>query len=293
MATVVITGCSSGIGMATALECARGGHKVFATMRDPQRSPQLSELAASERLPIEIRQLDVDSDESVRQCFTGIQERIDALVNNAGMECHGSVEELPMEAIVATMNTNYFGAVRCMKAVLPQMREARSGCIVNVTSVAGRIASSPLGAYAASKFALEAISEAVAGEVKPFQIRVAIVQPGIQDTKMARAITSPPPPSEYPHNRRFSGLFRAALANPTPPETTAEVIREIIESGTWQLRHPSGPDAQPFLDWRAGMTDEQWVDWSALDDEAWYERVEREFGLNARPGARAARGGEG
>jgi hypothetical protein len=105
-------------------------------------------------------------------------------------------------------------------------------------------------------------------------------------------MVNPAPPSEYPHNRRFNGLFRAALANPTPPETTAKVIREIIESGTWQLRHPSGPDAQPFLDWRSGMSDEQWVDWSAQDDEAWYERVEREFGLNARPEVRAARSGD-
>jgi NAD(P)-dependent dehydrogenase (short-subunit alcohol dehydrogenase family) len=138
------------------------------------------------------------------------------------------------------------GAVRCIKAVLPGMRQARNGCIVNVTSVAGRIASSPLGAYAASKFALQAISEALGGEVKPFNIRVAIVQPGIQDTRMARAIESASQ-SEYPQPSRFAGLFRAALANPTSPHTTALVIRDIIESGTRQLRHPWGPDARATL----------------------------------------------
>jgi NAD(P)-dependent dehydrogenase (short-subunit alcohol dehydrogenase family) len=282
MAIVLITGCSSGIGLATALELGRAGHTVIATMRNPAGAPQLGEIAKRERLPIEIRALDVDSDDSVRDCFSVIRQPLDALVNNAGVERHGSVEELPMEAFLATMNTNYFGAVRCMKAVLPGMREARNGCIINVSSVAGHIACSPLGPYSASKFALEAISEALAGEVKPFNIRVAIVEPGIQNTKMAHAIESPPQ-SAYPQAFRFAGLFRAALANPIPPETTAAVIRHIVESGTWQVRHPSGPDAPAFLGWRAAMTDEQWADWNAQDDETWYQKVQSDFGLNARP----------
>lgn len=289
MANVLITGASSGIGLATAVACARAGHKVFATMRNPARAPQLGEIAWSEGLPIEISTLDVDSDESVQRCFAAIAGPLDVLVNNAGVEQHGSVEEMPMEAFVATMNTNYLGAVRCMKAVLPAMRAARQGCIINIASVAGKISSSPLGAYAASKFALEAVSEALAGEVKPFNIRVAIVEPGIQDTKMARAIENPPE-SVYPQTVRFSGLFRAALANPVPPETTAAVILNIIESETWQLRHPAGPDAAPFLGWRASMTDEQWVDWNAQEDEAWYESVQRDFGLDARPAGTRAQG---
>ena len=289
MATVLITGTSSGIGLATALELSRAGHKVFATMRDPARSPQLAEIAAKEGLPIEIRTLDVDSDDSVRACFAAIGEPLDVLVNNAGIERHGSIEELPIDEFAAIMNTNYLGPVRCMKAVLPQMRQAQSGCIVNVTSVAGRIACSPLGAYSASKFALEAISESLAGEVKPFNIRVAIVEPGIQDTKMAHAIETAEP-SVYPQPRRFAGLFRAALAQPIPPTETASVIRHIIESGTSQLRHTSGPDAAPFLGWRASMTDEQWVALNALDDDAWYQRIQNDFGLDARAAAAAQSG---
>jgi NAD(P)-dependent dehydrogenase (short-subunit alcohol dehydrogenase family) len=281
MPTALITGTSSGIGFATALELARNGHTVYATMRNPANAPALKEISARERLPIHVRTLDVDSDDSVRDCFAAIPEALDVLVNNAGVEYHGSVEELPMDAFLQIMNTNYFGAVRCIKAVLPKMREARSGCIVNVSSVSGRISNSPLGAYAASKFALEAISEAVAGEVKPFNIRVAIVEPGIQDTKMARAIEGAQE-SIYRQPPRFAGLFRAALKNPVPPETTAGVIRNIIESGTWQLRHPSGPDAAPFLGWRASMDDEQWVNWNAQEDDAWYQQVQADFGLNAR-----------
>jgi NAD(P)-dependent dehydrogenase (short-subunit alcohol dehydrogenase family) len=287
MPTIVITGCSSGIGYATALELSRAGHHVVATMRNPEGSPQLAQTAAAESLPLTIRKLDVDFDDSVRECFASIAEPIDVLVNNAGMEVHGSIEELTMDDIIRQMNTNYFGLVRCTKAVLPQMRERRAGCIINLSSVAGRISNSPLGAYAASKFAVEAISEALAGEVKPFGIRVAIVEPGIQDTRMARAITEPCA-SLYPQVKRFSSLFRAALAHPVPPEVTAGVIRSIIESDTWELRHPSGPDAAPFLAWRASMTDAQWVDWNAQDDDGWYEALQRDFGLNAREQARKA-----
>ena len=281
MSNILVTGCSSGIGFVTALELARGGHKVFATMRDPVRAPRLAEIAASERLPIQVLTLDVNSDESVKACFGSISEPIDVLVNNAGIEVHGSVEELPIASVIGVMNTNYFGAVRCMQAVLPQMRTRRSGCIVNISSVAGRLSLAPLGAYSASKFALEAITEALAGEMKPFNVRVALVEPGIQDTRMARDIASGPK-SIYPHGARVAGLFSAALSNPVPPETTAAIVRQIVESGTWQLRHVSGPDAAPFVGWRASQTDEQWVDWSAMTDDAWYEAVKRDFGLDAR-----------
>ena len=137
--------------------------------------------------------------------------------------------------------------------------------------------------YVASKFALEAISEALAQEVKPFNIRVAVVEPGIIDTPMARRIAESLVDSQYPQVRRFAGMFAASLVKPTEPSLVADKIREIIESDSWQLRHPVGPSAQPFLGWRASMTDEEWVNWGALDDNAWYERVSRDFGLDARP----------
>lgn len=282
MSTVLITGCSMGIGYATALELARAGHRVFATMRNPAKAPQLAEIAAAEQLPLEVMTLDVDSDDSVRACFAKIAEPVDVLVNNAGIEAHGVVEELPIESVIAVMNTNYFGTVRCIQAVLPQMRARREGCIINVSSISGRIAHSPLGAYCASKFAVEAISEALAGEVKPFNIRVALVEPGIQDTRMAREIGEAPA-SAYRQPARFARLFQASLANPVPPEASATLIRDIIESGTWQLRHLPGPNAAPFVGWRASLNDEQWVDWNALDDDSWYTAVERDFGIKARP----------
>jgi NAD(P)-dependent dehydrogenase (short-subunit alcohol dehydrogenase family) len=282
-ARVLITGASSGIGLATALELARAGHQVYATMRNPARAPELGERAASEGLPVSILPMDVDSDPSVAACFADVREQggqIDVLVNNAGIERHGSVEELPIEEFRACMETNYFGALRCIRQVAPGMRERRSGCIINVSSVAGKISCSSLSAYSASKFALEALSEALAGEMKPFGVRVAIVQPGIIETPMPQAIAAGESASHYRQGRNIAALFQASLRQPAPPSIIATAIRNIIESGTWKLRHPCGPDAEPFLSWRAAMTDEQWVEFNALDADGFHARVKNDFGLD-------------
>lgn len=286
MACVLITGTSTGIGLATALALGRAGHKVYATMRNPDRAPELARMAAKEGLPVTILPMNVDSDASVAGTISAIRNEggsIDVLVNNAGIERSGSIEELDFSDFRAVMETNYFGALRCIKALLPQMRERRSGCIINVTSIAGRIASSPLAPYTASKWALEALSEALAQEMKPFHVRVAIVEPGIIDTAMARRIEDTPASTPYRQPRRFAALFAASLKTPASPSLVAQKIIEIIDSGTWQLRHAVGPDAAPFLQWRAAMSDEDWVDWGAADDETWYQGLERDFGLDARP----------
>ncbi|HXN49078.1 MAG TPA: SDR family oxidoreductase [Bryobacteraceae bacterium] len=291
MATVLITGTSSGIGLATALELGRAGHKVYATMRNPARAPELGRRASAEGLPISILTMDVDSDQSVSDCFASVYRQeghIDVLVNNAGVERQGSIEELPMQAFRAVMETNYFGALRAIHQVVPRMRERGSGCIVNVTSVAGKIASTPLGAYAATKFALEALSEALAQEMKPFGVRVALVEPGIIDTPMARALDDPHP-SPYHQGRLMSALFQASLEHGTPPSVVATVIRDVIESGTWKLRHPAGPDAAPFLAWRAAMTDEEWIEFNTLDAEAFRARVKKDFGLDLKIPVEATR----
>ena len=206
--------------------------------------------------------MDVDSDESVAAAVKSIHERngqVDVLVNNAGIERTGSVEELSLEVFRETMETNYFGAIRCIKAVVTEMRERRAECIVNVTSIAGKLAPAPFAPYNASKFALEALSECLGQEMKPFNVRVAIVEPGIIDTPMARRIEEPKSESRYPQGRRWAAAFHASLENTTKPAVVADKILEIVESGTWTLRHPVGPDAGPFLDWRAGMTGEAFV----------------------------------
>jgi len=284
MKTVLITGTSRGIGLDTALTFGRAGYQVFATMRNPANASEFEQIIKNESLNISIIQMDVDSDSSVEKAISAILDKvksIDILVNNAGIERHGSVEELPMSDIIAIMETNYFGAIRCAKSVLPKMREKKRGCIVNIASVAGHISTSPLGAYAASKFALEAISEALAQEVKPFNIKVKIVEPGIINTDMARDI-SIDEKSIYPNSKRLAGLFAASLETPTSATLVADKILEVAESNDWKLRHPIGPDAAPFLEWRNSMSDEEWIDWNATTDEDYYKNVEQTFGLNAR-----------
>ena len=130
MATVLITGSSTGLGLATAVALARAGHDVYATMRNPARSPQLQTIARKESLPISILRLDVDRDESVMQAVRQVlaeRGHVDVLVNNAGILAFGAVEDLPLDVFRQAMETNYFGALRCIQAVLPSMRERRSG----------------------------------------------------------------------------------------------------------------------------------------------------------------------
>jgi NAD(P)-dependent dehydrogenase (short-subunit alcohol dehydrogenase family) len=286
MALVLITGSSRGIGYETALAFARAGHKVLATMRSRAHSPQLAEVAGRENLPITISSMDVDSDESVSESFRHIQREhgpIDVLVNNAGVERAGSIEELPLREFRAVMETNYFGALRCMQAVLPHMRQRRRGCIINISSVAGRISNSPLTPYTATKWALEALSEGLAGEMKMFNVRVAIVEPGIIDTEMAHRLRVASG-SSYPQYARIAAIFEATLQNnPTPPADVAKKILEVATNETWQLRHPVGPGAEGFLQWRASFTDEEWMSLFSADDETWYARIQRDFGLDTQP----------
>jgi NAD(P)-dependent dehydrogenase (short-subunit alcohol dehydrogenase family) len=284
MKTVIITGSNRGIGFETAVAFGRAGYKVFATMRNPENADTLKQKIKEESLPITILAMDVDSDESVKEGINTILQKgsVDVLVNNAGIGRHGSIEELAMADFKAVMETNYFGVLRCIKAVLPHMRENRTGCIINISSVSGRLSSSPLGPYAASKYALEAVSEALAQEVKPFNIRVAIVEPGIIDTEMAQDVTVDDN-SIYPNSRRIAGLFAESLKTPREASMVADKILEIAANDVWQLRHPVGPDAIPFLGWRASMTDEQWIDWNAANDEDYYNAVEHDFGMNTRP----------
>jgi NAD(P)-dependent dehydrogenase (short-subunit alcohol dehydrogenase family) len=287
MSNIVITGASRGIGLATAVELARAGHHVIATMRDPSGSPELGELAAKEKLPIRIETMDVDSDESVKQAFSRIlaQGPVDVLVNNAGIERTGAIEETPLADFRTCMETNYFGAIRCIQAVVGSMRERGSGAIINVASVAGKISLAPMAPYSASKYALEAMSEVLAQELQAFGVRVAIIEPGIIDTRMARNIEEMRSSKVYPQVRRCAALFAATIAaGAGRPEVVGKKILEIIESGTWQLRHPVGPDAEPFLGWRASLNDEKWIRWSAQSDSDWLRAVKADFGMDLKLG---------
>ncbi len=283
MPVALVTGTSSGIGLATAVALARAGNTVAATMRNLDGSAEIRKITAEETLPIHLAALDVNDGASVREAFAKVvleHGPIDILVNNAGVPGGGAIEETPVEVFREVMETNYFGALRCIKEVVPGMRERRRGTIVNVTSVAGRNASAPMASYAASKWALEALSECLAQEMRAFNVRVAIVEPGVIATPIFRKGRASPPDSPYPHGRRLRALFAAALANPIPPSVVGDLIRDIVNGNSWQLRYPAGPDAAAIMKARAAKSDEQVVEEAAASDEAFLARIKRERGLD-------------
>ena len=283
MGIALVTGSSSGIGLATAVSLARRGHKVIATMRNLKGATDLQKIAEAEKLPISLAELDVDSDTTVNNCIGGLlteHGHIDVLVNNAGVGGGGSIEELPVQFFRDVMETNYFGALRCIKALIPSMRERRSGCIINVTSIAGRMAIAPAAPYAASKWAFEALSECLAQEMRAFNVRVAIVEPGVIATPIFSKARPLPQNSPYPHARRQRALFAASLSQPTSPYVVGEKICDIAENNSWQLRYPVGPDAEPFLKWRAGKTDEEIVHLGGATDDEFRQIAKNEFGLD-------------
>ena len=287
MGVVLITGTSTGIGMATALAFGRAGHRVAATMRNPSGAPALGEAAEREHLPITVFPMDVDADASVRDGVARISRDlgpIDVLVNNAGIERMGSVEELPLAEFRAVMETNYFGVIRCTQAVLPAMRARRSGCIINVASVAGHVAVAPMAAYTASKFALEALSECLAQEVTPYNVRVAIVEPGIIDTAMAQ---------EHRHRTSAFPLF-ATASDRLPIRHRTQEAGAALAGGRQDPRNrrrddptaaaPGGTGRRPVSRMASGYERRGFGRASgALDDAAWYDRIEADFGMDARP----------
>jgi NAD(P)-dependent dehydrogenase (short-subunit alcohol dehydrogenase family) len=269
MAIALVTGTSSGIGLATAVTLARGGHKVIATMRNLGGATELQKVVSEEKLPVTFAALNVDDDASVDSTISkALSEhgRIDVLVNNAGVGGGGSVEETSIARFREVMETNFFGGLRRIKAVIPGMRERRQGCIVNITSISGRMALAPAAAYCASKFAFEALSECLAQEMKAFNVRVAIIEPGVIATPIFSKAKPAPDNSPYPHARRQRALFAASLTKPTSPYVVGEQIREIVDGDSWQLRYPVGPDAVPFLKWRASKTDEEMVVLGGVSD---------------------------
>ncbi len=285
----VVTGANSGIGRATAIHLAQHGHVVYGTVRATSRQDKL--LAMVEEAGVEVRlvELDVAEDDSVRDGFARILEeagRVDHLVNNAGVGGNAVVEEGSPALYLDVMNVNLCGAVRCLQAVLPQMRERGAGTIVNVTSVAGRIASIGQSPYVASKWALEGLSEGLAQELAPFGIRVVIIEPGVTKSAIfAKSVDAPNETGAYdaPYRRMFQ-FYAAGLVHATDPFEVAEVIRESITTDEPKLRYAMSWGGRELIDGRAAMPDEHWVELGGLADDAeYYDRFEQHFGLNIRP----------
>ncbi len=274
MQIAIVTGCSTGIGYATALRLAREGCRVYATVRSTSSGSALLEAAGD--LPVSLLVLDVDDDASVAAGIASVIEaegRVDILVNNAGVAIGADIEGTPLAAFQSIMNTNTWGTLRCVQAVLPTMRAQRSGCIVNVTSIAGRVACPGQGAYAASKWAAEAMSEVLASEVAQFGIRIAIIEPGVVatpifDKAMQQPIDMASP--YFPVTFRTSRFMMAGLADPSTPDGTADVIWNAIATDTPRLRYTVGRDAECLAAQRPALSDEAWIaGLSTPDDAAW------------------------
>lgn len=272
MTVSFVTGSSTGIGYATALKLARDGHDVIATMRTPA-SCDLADIATSEGLKLETRALDVTDGESVDSVIKDViadRGGIDVLVNNAGINGAGVMEEADMSVYEDVMATNFFGAIRCTKAVLPSMRERGSGAIVNVSSQGGRLAVPTLGPYSASKFALEAAMETLAAEVKSFGIRVVLIEPGAIITPIMTKTPFPSMDTPYaPMYKRFGILALHDFSNGSQPDVVADCIAESITCEPPRLRWLVGQGAERNIATRGAMTDERFIDiWNLADDDA-------------------------
>lgn len=275
---VLISGCSTGIGYAISETFARNGYNVYATMRNPQKSPVLAELAKKENLPITILTMDVDDAASVKSAVNEViskEGKIDVLVNNAGIGTLGSVEELPLEFFQATMQTNFFGALRCIQEALPDMRKRKSGHIINITSVAGKIYSPCHGNYSASKAALEALSESLAGEVGRFGIKVAVVEPGVIDTPIITKADERKVQSLYPGHARMAAYLKASASHHVMPSEVAETVLAIANGEKTTFRNTVGADAAPLLGYRASLSDEDWIASGGVDEETWIAGMAR------------------
>jgi len=274
----VVTGANSGIGRATAIHLAANGFDVYGTVRSLTKADKLNAMAAERGVSINLVEADVASDDSVRagfgEIFAASGGRVDVLVNNAGVGGNAVAEECPPSLYLDIMNVNLCGGVRCLQEVLPQMRERGNGCIVNVTSVTGRIAALAQSPYVTSKWAFEGLSEGLAQELAPFGIRVAIVEPGVTKSAIfAKNIDAPNQTGAYEsHYRRMFQMYAAGIANATDPFEVAALIHHAITTDAPQLRYPCSWGGPELIAGRAAMSDADWVALADTDDDAEYAR---------------------
>jgi NAD(P)-dependent dehydrogenase (short-subunit alcohol dehydrogenase family) len=253
MSVIVVTGCSSGIGKLAALEFARRGNTVFATMRNTGKAGPLRAEAQAAGVSVEVLQLDVNDRGSVEDAVAEVvkrAERIDVLVNNAGISTGGPVEEFDDDEVAAVFETNVFGVIRATRAVVPHMRAQHSGTIVIVGSLAGKVTAPYEGIYSASKHAVEALSDALYYELHPFGIRVVLIEPGGFETEMsnnsgpARRFTEDSPYAEL--ERRFGEARRKlpGSGQPADAQIVADVIADAAGAEQPRRRHLVGQDAE-------------------------------------------------
>jgi short-subunit dehydrogenase len=265
-----VTGSSTGIGYETSLILARNGFHTYATMRklEGEKTKPLTEVAKNENLPLQVIGLDVDNDKSVADAINTIVEerkRIDVLINNAGYGLGGALEDSSMDEIKAQFETNFFGAVRATKAVLPVMRRQGEGKIVNITSMGGRIAIPLSSSYHGSKFALEGLSESIQYELEPVGIKVILIEPGAVGSNFWKNIKIAKSSSDFnsPYTQFGNKILKAYKQmeqNTISPSVVAKTILDAVTSNNPQLRYIVGEDAAKTLEARKNMPDNEFGD---------------------------------
>ena len=258
----LVTGSSSGIGFETSLALARNGFYTFATMRNISKGEKIKELAKKENLPIEIIELDVDKENSVKNTINTIiekKQRVDVLVNNAGWGLWGSVEDVSIDEFKAQFETNFFSIIRMIQEVAPIMREQKSGHIINISSIAGRIGFPISPAYISSKFALEGLSESLRFELMPFGVNVIIIEPGMIKTNFFEPMKLGEKAEKtdvYKNitEKVLSGVKMMAQMATDPKEVSNTIIQAIKEEKPLP-RYIVGNDASMFLEAKKMKTD--------------------------------------
>ena len=263
----VVTGSSSGIGLATSLALARNGYLTYATMRNLAKRDSVQSTAEKQHLSIRTVQLDVTDENSVKNAIQSILSesgRIDLLVNNAGYGLTGALEDIRIDEIRALYETNLFGVIRVTQAVLPTMRKQGSGRIINISSGAGRIGYPGGSAYVSSKFALEGLTESMAYEIEQFGIRTVLVEPGFVRTNFGENIVitkkAQDPNSPYSQmmmQMKSSSYRRRMIENASDADLVASVVVEAATAKEPNLRYLAGKDVQQMVAAKKNMSDEE------------------------------------
>ncbi|MCV0373731.1 MAG: SDR family oxidoreductase [Nitrosarchaeum sp.] len=261
MKIALVTGSSSGIGFETALALARDGYHTFASMRDTSKSAKMIEISKKENLAIDIIELDVDKEESIVDAIKKIIKecgRIDVLVNNAGYGQFGCTEDVSIEEFRKQFETNFFSIVRIIQEVAPIMRKQKSGTIVNISSVAGRMGLPGSPAYISTKFALEGFTECVRYELGMFGIKTTLIEPGVVKTNFFDSMKIPESKSD-PKYKQLTDHIQMGLKMMaemgTPPFQVADAVLKAIHDKETLPRYIVGTDAAMFMEAKKMKTD--------------------------------------
>ncbi len=266
--TVLVTGCSSGIGLATCHVLSRNNFMTYGTVRNLSKAKKIQDLMNRENLSLKILRLDVNDNQSIKLAIKKILNdtgRIDVLINNAGYGMFGPIEEITIQEIKKQFETNFFGAIRLIKAIVPIMRKQGNGTIVNISSMVGRFAVPLNSAYVSSKFAVEGLSESISFELKEFGIRVIVIEPGVVKSDFFHNVKVKGMNLESPYHelmeRRVNFLDKAMKNSLTSSYDVAGTILDALNSKDPKFRYVIGNDATNSLRMRNSLSDRKFMEW--------------------------------